>query len=191
MIVVLRLMLLMGLFVISGCALTITDGLTGEVTTYDPLFFLNSDNSHISYEKPAKRKKPALPSEPLLRREIGMHTDTIRRLDLDRKGEWLVTASDDKTVRLWNLKRLDIQTPVRVYRVPSDAASDGKLYAVAISPDARLIATGGVTRLGSKDGYTIYIFDRATGTMIHRIQELPASILHLAFSPDEIGRAHV
>ncbi len=135
------------------------------------------------HEQPKTIIKPVWSTEPQLMLETGMHTSNIRRIDVDRKGEWLVTASEDKTIRLWNLN-YEFDEPVRIFRVPSDDRNDGKIYAVAISPDARLIAAGGVTKLGSETGYTIYIFDRVSGRMINSIKELPASILHLEFSPD-------
>jgi WD40 repeat protein len=43
--------------------------------------------------------------EPILRLETGMHTAAIRRMDVDKEGRYLVTASDDRTARV-----LDIAT---------------------------------------------------------------------------------
>src|SRR5438046_1356311 len=39
---------------------------------------------------------------PILRIEAGMHTATIRRISADRAGRLVLTASDDKTARLWS-----------------------------------------------------------------------------------------
>lgn len=180
-----------------GCAITVHDGITGQNTRYDPLWFISFDKSDVKHKRSKDDYKPEpppelhqrleagkLPTEPILRLETGMHTSTIRRIDVDSKGEWLVTSSEDKTVRLWDLKNYQLTEPVRTYRVPSDDREDGKIYAVALSPDARLISAGGLTRLGSEKGYTIYIFDRITGQIIHSIKNLPASILHMEFSPD-------
>ena len=38
---------------------------------------------------------------PILRIEAGMHTSPINRIALDDQGRWLVTASHDKTARVW------------------------------------------------------------------------------------------
>ena len=40
-------------------------------------------------------------ADPFLALEPGRHTAVIKRLDADREGRFLVTASDDKTVRVW------------------------------------------------------------------------------------------
>src|SRR5262245_20135308 len=42
-------------------------------------------------------------AQPILRVETGMHTAVIRRIGVDAAGRYLVTGSDDKTVRMWEL----------------------------------------------------------------------------------------
>jgi WD40 repeat protein len=86
-----------------------------------------------------------LPSAPMPRLDPGRHTAVIRGIDTDRAGHWLVSASDDKTVRVWDAGSGRMQ---RVLRPPigEKEEDDGKLYAVAISPDGRLVACGGLTR---------------------------------------------
>jgi WD40 repeat protein len=41
--------------------------------------------------------------EPILRIETRMHTGIIKGVGVDRAGKFLVTASTDKTVRVWEL----------------------------------------------------------------------------------------
>ena len=43
------------------------------------------------------------PTTPMLRLETGMHTATIWRIGVDVAQRYLVTGSDDKTVRVWEL----------------------------------------------------------------------------------------
>jgi WD40 repeat protein len=118
---------------------------------------------------------------PLLRIESGSHTAPIRALSTDATGRYAVTASEDKTARVWDLSSSRL---LQVLRPPIGNDSEGKLYAAAMSPDGNLIATGG----WSKDN-DVYIFQRTSGQLIHRVTGLPNVITHLAFSPD--GRALV
>jgi WD40 repeat protein len=120
------------------------------------------------------------PREPILRVETGMHTAVIRRIGVDAANRYLVTASDDKTVRVWELPSGRL---LRIIRVPIGEGDEGKLFAVALSPDGNTIAAGGWT---STDGLheNIYLFDRASGRLIKRVSGLPNVVLHLAYSPD-------
>jgi WD40 repeat protein len=125
--------------------------------------------------------KPALaelPEEPILRLEPGMHAAPVSRIGVDAGERFLVTGSDDKTVRVW---ALDDGRPLATLRVPIGEGDVGKVYAVAISPDGARIAVGGWLR---KDDDSIYIFDRASGRIVQRIDGLPNVTNHLAFAPD-------
>src|SRR5678816_725784 len=86
--------------------------------------------------------------EPILRIETGMHTAAITEIGIDVTNRFLVTASFDKTVRVWELPSGRL---LRTVRVPIGEGNDGKLYAVAISPDGGTIAVGGFTA-SARDG---------------------------------------
>lgn len=110
-----------------------------------------------------------------------MHTAPIKQIDTDADGRHAVTSSHDKTARVW-----DVATgkQLRVLRPPLADGNEGKLNAVAISPDGSAVAAAGWTKLGSDQGHTVYAFDRASGQMLKRLTGLPNVILHLSFSPD-------
>jgi hypothetical protein len=123
---------------------------------------------------------PQLLDTPFLRIEAGSHTTPIRRIDVDAQARFLVTVSDDKTARLWSLASGEL---LKVLRPPIGLGDEGKLYAVAISPDGGTVATAGMTEAGT-DFYNIYLFDRVSGRLQRRISGLPSPIYHLAYAPD-------
>ena len=88
----------------------------------------------------APRAAPQPPATPVLRIEAGMHTASINRIDVDAAERFLVTASDDKTARVWDLANGKL---LQILRPPLGAGSEGKLYAVAISPDGTLVELQG------------------------------------------------
>ena len=120
-------------------------------------------------------------TEPLLRLETGMHTAMIRRIATDAAGRWAVTASDDKTARVWEVAT---GRQVMVLRPPQDVGNEGKLGAVAISPDGSTVAVGGWTGYDWDQETSIYLFDRVSGHLTKRIAGLPNVVYHLAYSPD-------
>ena len=118
--------------------------------------------------------------QPLPVIEAGMHTALINSIAVDAGGHWAVTASDDKTARVWDLASGQQQV---VLRVPIGPGPEGKLYAAALTPDGTLVAVGGYT--GSETtGSAIHLFDRASGRLLHTLPRLPDVVRQLTFSRD-------
>lgn len=132
-------------------------------------------------ERSAPAAPPGLASEPLLRIDPGDHTAIINGIATDRAGRWLVTASADKTARVWSLADGRLAT---ILRVPIGDGDEGKLYAVAMSPDGTTVAVAGWTGLNYEDAVSIFIFDRASGRLLRRLKGLSNVVDHLAYSPD-------
>jgi WD40 repeat protein len=142
----------------------------------------------LAWLKPSQAQEaPPPPStlydRPTLVIDPGMHTALLRRADVDSAGLYVVTGSEDKTVRVWSVTDGRL---LRTIRIPSGPGNVGMIYALAISPDGKLIAAGGWTRwTSSSPQEQIYIFDRTTGKLLQRIEgRLPNIVTHLTFSPD-------
>ena len=90
----------------------------------------------------AQQAASELPTEPMLRIEAGQHVGQIQRIDTDAANKFVVTASYDKTARVWSLPDGRLQ---RILRLPIDYGNIGQAYAVAISPDGSTVAVGGWT----------------------------------------------
>jgi WD40 repeat protein len=120
----------------------------------------------------------------------GQHTAPIQRADVDRETNIAVTGSLDRTVRVWSLADGHL---IRTIRVPQGPRKIGRIYAVAVDPDGKVIAAGGWTA-PREQLENIYLFDltikgemagdAATGAMLNRIGDLPDAVCHLAFSHD-------
>ena len=121
------------------------------------------------------------PTEPILRIDPGEHTAMIRRIATDEAGRYLVTASDDKTARVWDIADGRLLTTLRI---PIGSSNEGKLNAVALSPDGQTVALGGWTGWDYDGSASIFLFDRASGRLLRRLTGLSNVVYHLAFSSD-------
>jgi WD domain, G-beta repeat len=121
------------------------------------------------------------PTSPILCLETGMHTAPIRRIGVDAANRYLVTGSADKTVRVWELATGRL---LRTLRPPINVNKEGRVDAVALSPDGRTVAAAGRTGAAWDGSFSIYLFDRESGRLLRRLTGLPQVIVHLAYSRD-------
>lgn len=131
---------------------------------------------------PALAAPPAIPAEPLLRIETGAHLAPITRISVDAAGQWAVTAGEDKTARLWELKS---GRALAVLRPPVGSEGVGALYAAAMSPDGRQVALGGNAAFDGKT-HALYLFDRASASLPAKstLSGLEAPLTQIAWSAD-------
>lgn len=119
-----------------------------------------------------------VPLKPHLMVESGMHSASFA-VSVDPQEQFFVTASRDKTIRVWALSNGLLLNTIRP---PIGAGNEGRFYDLALSPDGNLIAAGGATGWEWDRKISIYVFDRATGDMVHRLSGLPNIVRELTWS---------
>lgn len=123
-------------------------------------------------------------TDPVLRIEAAAHTGPIRRLAVDAAGTRIVTTSDDKTARVWDIRTRQLLSVLRISIGPGET---GKLYGAAISPEGAEVAIGGSTS-GAADGvvagHRIYVFNLETGRLSRVIDARDGDVRRIVWSPD-------
>ena len=125
--------------------------------------------------------EPELAAPPVLRLETGQHTAAIRSLSVSRDGRLALTASEDRTARVWDLASGQL---LRIIRPFVGDGNTGKLYAGALSPDGRLAALGGWTSTPPDKAHRLLLVDVQSGELLRIIEVGPQVVNYLAFSPD-------
>ena len=97
------------------------------------------------------------------------HYESIRSVAMSPDGKALMTASSDRTARVW-----DLYEGVERLILKGHSAS---VVAVAFSPDMRLLATG------SEDG-TARIWDGVNGKELLKLEGSEGTVWEVQFSPD-------
>ncbi len=133
----------------------------------------------LALSAPTQAAEPT--TDPILRVETGMHTTMIRRLVVDAVRNRLITCSDDKTVRVWQMPEARL---ISTLRVPIDVGHEGQLFAIAISPDGKTVVAGGWTGWDWDGVSSIYFFDVASGDLIRRHSGFKDAISTLTWTRD-------
>ncbi len=124
----------------------------------------------------------AAEERPILQLDTGGHMALIRSIAFTPDGRQLVSASDDKTIRVWDLATAKTVRTIRGESAPGDA---GKVYAMALSPDGKWLAAGGWTHpecVGRCGEIRLYEF--ASGKLVALLKGHTNVVLGLSFSPD-------
>jgi WD40 repeat protein len=114
--------------------------------------------------------------KPILQIDPGGHKAKIKDIVFTPDGRYLVSASNDKLIRVWNLKTGRTE---RTLRGQIGEGHEGKIFAMALSPDGRWLAAGGFS---SRWGIRLYNFH--TGKLVALLSGHTNVVSSLAFSPD-------
>jgi WD40 repeat protein len=119
---------------------------------------------------------------PQLMLDTGGHMSIIRGLAFTPDGKQLVSAADDKVIRVWDLAA---EKTIRTIRGEVGPGFAGTIYTMALSPDARWLAAGGWlhSECEGRCG-DIRLYDFATGQLVTLLRGHRNTVFALAFSPD-------
>ena len=132
--------------------------------------------------QPVEQARGEAKDAPILQLDTGGHMSMIRSLAFTPDGNFIVSASEDKVIHVWDWRA---GRTVRILRGQSGPGQNGKLHALAISPDGRWLAAGGRTdalcpgRCGD-----IRLYDFASGELKALFKGHSGAVFRLAFSPD-------
>ncbi|MFO0993392.1 MAG: caspase family protein [Hyphomicrobiales bacterium] len=126
--------------------------------------------------EPGGLTPPGAGGEPELLIEPGTHTAPVRHVILSPDQKTMITASFDKTIRLWSVPDGKL---LKILRVPIGEGFEGSLFGLAISPDGKTLAVGG----WMKQQY-IYTMDIVSGKILRAYGPNDETLLNVSFSPD-------
>jgi len=122
--------------------------------------------------------------EAHLQLDAGGHGAAVRRLAVDAARDWVVSASDDKTARVW---RATSGEALHTLRVPVGPGEQGRLYGAAIHPErAEVVVAGtGLAPVPGASGEAVaYVFALDSGRLVGSFRLCRCEVKRLAWSAD-------
>jgi hypothetical protein len=116
---------------------------------------------------------------PVLTLDPGTHTAAIRQIAVDPSEKMLVTASDDKTARIWDIASGRL---LQTLHLPVGPENIGRLYAAAVSPQGKLALAG--TTAAPDGQHRIYLYDLNRMAFLKAVDARGGDIKSLQWSPD-------
>jgi WD40 repeat protein len=123
-----------------------------------------------------------LGDDPVLVIDNGGHTASVRSIVFTSDGRRLVSAGDDKVIRVWDVASGRVQQTIRGEIAPGNA---GKINAIALSSDDRLLAAAGfLTGANPTDTGAIRLYSLPGGEQSALLPGATNVTFCLAFSAD-------
>ena len=117
--------------------------------------------------RPVEQARAEPKDVPILQLDTGGHMAMIKGIAFTPDGRQLVSASDDKTIRVWDLASGKTVRTIRGESAPGDA---GKVFAMALSPDGKWLARRGLygplQRRRPIEVGTIRLYEFASGKLV-------------------------
>ncbi len=124
--------------------------------------------------------KVLMAEEVFLQLDTGGHIAKINDIIVTHSGD-IISASNDKTIRVW-----DSATGREKQKILGEigAGSNGKIFAIALSPNEEYLAVGGFFGNSSKNWGDIRIYHYPTGKLIKVLKSHTNAITDLSYSSD-------
>ena len=115
-------------------------------------------------------------SQAVLKLDTKGHTAIVNKVIIT-KNKNIITASDDKTIRIYNSK-----TGVEIRKILGEISpGGGEVYSIALRPDEKHIAVGGYL---DKEYGNLRIYDYNSGKLLQVVKAHKNVIYNLDYSPD-------
>ncbi|MEH0155451.1 caspase family protein [Limibacter armeniacum] len=115
-------------------------------------------------------------STPELVLEPYGHSEIVRDISFTADREKVVSVSEDKTIRIWDVKSGELQKTWWGY---AEEGKDGRLNAMSFSAGDKILAVGGYLK-----GNAVRLIDFAKGKQVATLKGHTNVVTSLAFSPD-------
>ncbi len=140
--------------------ITNTNPITSIAVTNDRRFIFCSDNT-ISIKKYDVMGK--------LSATLDGHTDQVNCIILSKDNKFLISASSDKTIKVWNLQKNKVEKTF--------TGHDWKVLTVALSKDGKYLVSG------SNDG-SLKLWDFESGKELQSFDDIGSNVRSVAISAD-------
>jgi WD40 repeat protein len=119
-------------------------------------------------------------SNAILMLDTQGHTSSINNILVTKSGD-IVSSSYDKTIRVW-----DSRTGKEKRKILGQIGlgNEGFIYTIALSPNEKFLAVGGLLGNNIVDGSVIRIYDYQKGTILRLLKSHTNVVNDLSFSQD-------